>query len=206
MQKNLVWAVAICLFFIGSCVTVNIYFPASAAQKAADTIIEDIQGKDKAPGQQPEKQPEKSGEKPQQTSRLHEGLKGLSFGPANVYAAEADLNISTPAITSIRESLKVRYQQQLKPYFESGVLGLTNNGQIAIRDASGVPLKEKATLNNLVNQQNKDWMSLYEEIARANKLGSDAVPKLQKTFADQLRAKAQAGHWIQTDAGAWVKK
>ncbi len=206
MKKNFVWAVVICLFFIGSCVTVNIYFPASAAQKAADTIIEEIQGKEKAPEQQPEKQPQKSEEKPKQTSWLHEGFKGLSFGPTDVYAAEADLEISTPAITAIRASLKARYQQQLKPYFESGVLGLANNGQIAIRDASGLPLKDKATLNNLVGQQNKDWMSLYEEIARANKLGSDAVPQLQKTFTDGWRAKAQPGHWIQTDAGAWVKK
>jgi uncharacterized protein len=205
MNKNFVWAVVICLFCIGSCVTVNIYFPASAAQKAAETIIEDIQGKEKAPEQQPEKQPQKSGEMPKQTSRLHEGCKGLSFGPTDVYAAEADLDISTPAITAIRESLKARYQQ-LKPYFESGVLGLANNGQIAIRDASGLPLKEKATLNNLVGQHNKDLLSLYQEIARANKLGLDAEPKLQKTFADSWRQKAQPGRWIQTDAGAWVKK
>jgi uncharacterized protein YdbL (DUF1318 family) len=205
MKKNFAWAVVICLFFIGSCVTVNIYFPASAAQKAADTIIEDIQGKELTPGKQPEKQLQTPEEKPKKTSRLYEGLKGLSFGPASAYAGEADLDISTPAISAIRESLKMRYQQ-LKPYFQSGVLGLTNNGQIAVRDASGLPLKEKATLNNLVAQQNKDWMSLYQEIAKANNLGPDAVPKLQKTFADQLRAKAQPGRWIQTDAGTWVKK
>jgi uncharacterized protein YdbL (DUF1318 family) len=49
-------------------------------------------------------------------------------------------------------------------------------------------------------------MSLYQEIARANHLSPDAVPQLQKTFADRLRAKAQPGRWIQTDDGAWVKK
>ena len=205
MKKKVVWAVAICLVFIGSCVTVNIYFPASAAQKAADTIIEDIQGKEIAPGQQPEKQPQKPGETPKQTSWRHERLEGLSFGPTAAYAAETDLDISSPAITAIRESLKARYQQ-LNPYFESGVIGLANNGQIAVRDASGLPLKEKATLNNLVGQQNKDLLSLYQEIAKANKFGSDAVPKLQKTFADRWREKAQPGRWIQTDAGAWVKK
>jgi uncharacterized protein YdbL (DUF1318 family) len=83
---------------------------------------------------------------------------------------------------------------------------LANSGQIAIRDASALPLKEKATLNSLVGQQNKDFMSLYQEIARANHLSPDAVPQLQKTFADRLRAKAQPGRWIQTDDGAWVKK
>ena len=190
MRKNLVWAVAICLVFIGSCVTVNIYFPAAAAQKAADKIIEEIQGQD---------------QKPVQGSWLREELRGISFGPSSACAAEPDLEISTPAIIAIRESMKNRYPQ-LKPYFESGVLGLANSGQIAIRDASALPLKEKATLNTLVGQQNRDLLSLYQEIAKANQLGADAVTKLQKTFADRWREKAQSGRWIQTDAGAWVKK
>jgi uncharacterized protein YdbL (DUF1318 family) len=202
MKKNLVWAAAICLVFIGSCVTVNIYFPAAAAQKAADKIIEDIQGTDQKPEQQPQKMPD---QKPVQGSGLREELRGISFGPSSAFAAEPDLEISTSAILAIRESMKARYQQ-LKPYFESGVLGLANSGQIAIRDASTLPLKEKALLNTLVGQQNRDLMSLYQEIAKANQLSSDAVPKLQKTFADRWRAKAQPGRWIQNDAGAWVKK
>ena len=60
MKKNLIWAVATCLVFIGSCVTVNIYFPAAAAQKAADKIIEDIQGTDQQPEQQPQQKPTRS--------------------------------------------------------------------------------------------------------------------------------------------------
>ena len=202
MKRNLVWVVAICLVFIGSCVTVNIYFPAAAAQKAADKIIEEIQGTEQKPNQQPQQMPD---QKPVKGSWLHDELRGISFGPSSAFAAEPDLEISTPAILAIRESMKARYQQ-LKPYLESGVLGLANSGQIAIRDASALPLKEKATLNGLVGQQNKDLMSLYQEIAKANQLAPDAVPKLQKTFADRWREKAQPGRWIQTDAGAWVKK
>jgi uncharacterized protein len=202
MKRNLVWVVAICLVFIGSCVTVNIYFPAAAAQKAADKIIEEIQGTEQKPNQQPQQMPD---QKPVKGSWLHDELRGISFGPSSAFAAEPDLEISTPAILAIRESMKARYQQ-LKPYFESGVLGLANSGQIAIRDASALPLKEKATLNGLVGQQNKDLMSLYQEIAKSNQLAPDAVPKLQKTFADRWREKAQPGRWIQTDAGAWVKK
>ncbi|HMK60570.1 MAG TPA: DUF1318 domain-containing protein [Dissulfurispiraceae bacterium] len=203
MRKGLIWAVAICLVFIGACVTVNIYFPAAAAQKAADKIIEDIQGKEQKPEQAPAPQ-QTPDQKPVQGSGLFNELKGVSFGPATAYAAE-DLDISTPAILAIKESLKNRYQQ-LKPYFESGVLGFGNNGQIAVRDASSLPLKDKATLNSLVSQQNKDWLSLYQEIAKANNLGGDAVPRFQKTFAERLRAKAEPGRWIQTDTGAWVKK
>ena len=164
MKKNLIWAVATCLVFIGSCVTVNIYFPAAAAQKAADKIIEDIQGTDQQPEQQPQQKPD---QKPVQGSWLREELRGISVGPSSAFAAEPDLEISTPAVLAVRESMKARYQQ-LKPYFESGVLGLANSGQIAIRDASALPLKDKATLNSLVGQQNRDLMSLYQEIAKAN--------------------------------------
>jgi len=202
MKKNLIWAVATCLVFIGSCVTVNVYFPAAAAQKAADKIIDEIQGTDQKPAEQPQKMPD---QKPVQGSWLHEELRWISFGPSSAFAAEADLEISTPSILAVKESMKARYQQ-LKPYFDSGVLGLANSGQIGIRDASALPLKEKATLNSLVGQQNKDLMSLYEEIARANHLSPDAMPQLQKTFADRWRAKAQPGRWIQNDTGAWVKK
>ena len=202
MKNNLIWAVATCLVFIGACVTVNIYFPAAAAQKAADKIIEDIQGTDQKPEEQPQKMLD---QKPVQGSWLREEPMGISLGPSSAFAAEPDLEISTPAILAVRESMKARYQQ-LKPYFDSGVLGLASSGQIAIRDASALPLKEKATLNSLVGQQNKDLLSLYQEIAKANHLSPDAVPKLQQTFADRWRAKAQPGRWIQTDAGAWVKK
>ncbi|BCM24601.1 hypothetical protein [Methyloradius palustris] len=41
------------LVFLPACVTINIYFPAAAAEKAADKIIDDVwqlkQPKDKAP-------------------------------------------------------------------------------------------------------------------------------------------------------------
>jgi uncharacterized protein len=193
MRKPLVLAMAVLL--MGACVTVNVYFPAAAAQKAADAIIDDIQGG--APDQKPAPTPKPG-------SGLYDGLKRLSFGASVALAAE-DLQISTPAIQAIRESLKARYAQ-LNPHFDSGVLGLTNNGLIAIRDASGLNLKDKATLAGLVDQQNRDLKALYEEITKANKLGSDSVPRLQKTFADRFRERAKPGRWIQTDAGAWVQK
>ncbi len=209
MRKRIVWVLAICFVFIGSCVTVNIYFPAAAAQKAADTIIEDIQGQEKAPAKQPEppqpgQQPQ-NGEQPKPSSQADiPGLK-LSFGASEAYAAEPSLDISTPAITAVRASLKARYQQ-LAPYFDSGVIGLANNGLIAVRDASKLSLRDRAAVKTLVDQQNADLMALYKEIAKANHLAGDAVPKLQKTFADRWRTKAKPGRWIQTDAGSWVQK
>ena len=39
---------AFCLV-LAACVTINVYFPAAAAEKAADRIIEDIWGPEKGP-------------------------------------------------------------------------------------------------------------------------------------------------------------
>ena len=54
------WLVALFVVFLVSCVTVNIYFPAAAIQKAADEIVDDVR---KAP-------PGNGGEKSGTTSRL----------------------------------------------------------------------------------------------------------------------------------------
>jgi predicted aminopeptidase len=36
-----------CCLALSACVTINVYFPAAAAEKAADKIIEDVWGGDK---------------------------------------------------------------------------------------------------------------------------------------------------------------
>jgi hypothetical protein len=61
-------AVAPIILILGACVTINIYFPAAAAEKAADKIIEDVwqlkegqktppQGGNKPAAPAPEKEP-----------------------------------------------------------------------------------------------------------------------------------------------------
>ena len=52
---NLVWVSAAALV-LPACVTINIYFPAAAAEKAADKIIDEVWQID--PGKQPAKQPD----------------------------------------------------------------------------------------------------------------------------------------------------
>ncbi|MEI8190349.1 MAG: DUF1318 domain-containing protein, partial [candidate division NC10 bacterium] len=190
----------------GACVTVNIHFPAAAATKAADAILDDIQGKEDAPGRPSAPLPPKKSAPPTPPrSDLGDRWKRVAFGLAVAEAAEPDLNISTPAIHALRDSMRTRYAE-LRPHLDSGVLGITNTGFLGIRDAAGLSLGERARLNGLIEQQSKDLRALYEEIAKANALGAEAVPQLQKTFADRWRERAKPGRWIQTDKGAWVKK
>ena len=196
MTKKVALVAGLLVLFLVSCVTVNLYFPAAEMKKAADKMVdEEFKGTPAAP-QQP---------KNQQGSGVPELMKHFSFGPSVAYAAEVDINVSTPAIRALKESLRTRFQA-LRPYFDKGVLGHNKSGYIEIRDASGLSLKEKAELNTLVSAQNKDRRALYDEIIQANKLGSDALPRVEKIFSDSRRERSTAGWWVQQDNGQWVKK
>ena len=105
----------------------------------------------------------------------------------------------------LKDSMKSRFGQ-LKPFYDKGAIGENNAGLLEARDTGALGLPERGQVNNLVQQENKDRQSLYKEIATANKLGSEAVPEVQKIFANSWRDKSQPGWWIQNDNGGWQKK
>ncbi len=183
------------MMLLAACVTVNIYFPAAAIQKAADEIVDDVRGtKDQ---KQPE---EKKSDKP--TSFL-DSIKSIA-GPSEAYA-QINVEVSTPAIRSLKQAMKDNYPQ-LKVFYDKGAIGENNMGLLEGRDTSGLNLKEKADLNRVMGQENNSRNALYNEIMRANKLGSDSLPKIQKIFANSWRDKSQPGWWVQNDQGGWSKK
>ena len=183
------------MLLLAACVTVNIYFPAAAIQKAADQIVDDVRGTKE------QKAPEEK--KNDTQSNLFDSLKSL-IGPSEAYA-QIDIEVSTPAVRSLKEAMKANYPQ-LKPFYDKGAIGENNAGLLEQRDMGSLNLKEKADLNRLMTQENSNRNALYSEIMRANKLGADSLPKIQKIFANSWRDKSQPGWWIQNDQGAWQKK
>ena len=119
-------------------------------------------------------------------------------------AAQANLEINTPAINSIRNSMQARYPQ-MEPLFASGAVGLTRDGMVALRDANTVPLNQRAAANALVAQENQDRTALYREIARANG-HPEWEGDIRNVFAQRWIDRAQPGWWYQDAAGAWKKK
>lgn len=117
--------------------------------------------------------------------------------------AAADLEINTPAISSLKASMQARHTQ-LSPHFSSGAVGLTRDGLIAVHDANAVPLKDRQAVNSLVAAENNDRSALYREIASANG-HPEWESEVRNTFAQRWVQKAQGGWWYQ-DAGGWVKK
>lgn len=127
---------------------------------------------------------------------------GLALAPVAVLAA--DLEINTPAINAIKDSMQQRHSK-LAPYYGTGAVGLTRDGMVAVRDANLVPLPSRAAVNGLVTAENQDRAALYREIARANG-HPEWEAEIRSTFAQRWIDKAQAGWWYQNPGGAWTKK
>jgi uncharacterized protein YdbL (DUF1318 family) len=119
-------------------------------------------------------------------------------------AAQANLEINTPAINGTRTAMAARYPQ-LEPFFASGAVGLTRDGMVAVRDASAVPLNQRAAVNALVAQENQDRTALYREIARANG-HPEWEADIRATFARRWIERAQPGWWYQDSGGGWTKR
>ena len=117
--------------------------------------------------------------------------------------AAADIEVNTPGVVALTQSMQVRYSQ-LSVHYASGAVGLTSDGMIAVHDASVVPLAERQAVNALVTAENQDRKSLYSEIARANG-HPEWTDDIRKTFAQRWIQRAQTGWWIQ-GAHGWVKK
>lgn len=123
---------------------------------------------------------------------------------AGVAAAQANLEINTPAIAALQRSMQERHAQ-LQPLYASGAVGLTRDGNVALRDANAVPLAQRAQVNALVAAENQDRAALYREIARANGK-PEWESDIRATFAQRWIDKAQPGWYYQNASGAWVRK
>jgi uncharacterized protein YdbL (DUF1318 family) len=157
--------IALCAL-LSACVTINVYFPAAAAEKAADKIIEDVWGK------QPQKPVATENDK-QSDARSSGAADVLLAAGSNVLdfivspaRADADLNISTPAVRQVQQSMQARHGQ-LAGYYQSGAVGLTANGLVEIHDQNAIPLAERNQVKKLVSDENSDRNALYREIAVA---------------------------------------
>jgi uncharacterized protein YdbL (DUF1318 family) len=194
---------------LAACVTVNVYFPAAAAQQAADQIIDTVTGG----------QPGSSGSKPQSSTTepprswnapAQPGILLVAMGRAlemliPAAHAQANLDISTPEIRAVTQSMQARFGQ-LEKYFASGALGLTADGLIAERDTSSVPLAERAVVKRLVAEDNRDRATLYVEIAKANG-HPEWEPDIRKTFASRwVERGAKPGWYYQDAGGGWKQK
>jgi uncharacterized protein len=176
---------------MSACITVNVYFPAPEVRRAAEEIVEETWGGPDVSGA-PDAMPE--------TQSWLEWL-----GPTAAHAQGANVDISTPAISKLKGSIAAR-APKLKPFLSAGKVGIGRDGLLAVRSTDGLALKDQATVRQLVDAENRDRLSLYREIAKANDFPDSRVPEIQGIFAKTWIQKAEKGWWVQNDTGQWTQR
>lgn len=215
MKKNTLRSILILSsFVIFACVTVNIYFPAAAVGKAADVIVEDVwekeeENKDDTTEQEPEDW-QKPESEPETTSGSGSLIQNSTVTAIlNLFStqahAETDINISTPTIRALKNSMKKR-APSIFPYLNKGNVGLSNRGYLVIRSKKNLSLQEVSRMKKLVSDDNSDRKSLYREIARANNINMDRIDDIESIFAKSWIKNARSGWIVQGADGKWRKK
>lgn len=197
------------VLFLTACVTVNIYFPAAAAEEAARSIVRDVLGKEMQDQKPAEEAPaeeaapdQSSALPPTHAARLAAAVAWLTASPA--HAADVDIDISSPAINRLRSSMRAR-QSQLAPFYRSGAIGFTRDALVGVRDIGQVSLRDRNRLKQLVADENQDRNALYREIARANG-HPEWEADIRDTFARVWIEEAPGGYWYQDASGNWRQK
>ncbi len=200
MRKIAVTLVSLVSVFVVACVTINVYFPEAAAVEAADRIIDKVRGEDStnttsfvAP---------RGRYDAALLASFASGIRGFLVSDANAQG-NVDFDKPSPQKQALENSLASRFPS-LKPYLDSGAIGLTDAGLLDFRDRNLVPLKDRNTVVQLVAAQNNDWNELYAEIARLNG-HPEWQDSIRRTFAERWVAKADKG-WYYREGGTWRQK
>jgi len=208
MRRVLPLKIALASLLVAACVTINVYFPAAAADKAADQVINDITGGGSKSGATTPPQGSlvpASGDEPNFfVAAIGSALYAL-VPAAHAQDADAALNVSSPAVTRIKQSMGARFGE-LEKFFASGAIGLTKDGMVDVRDLNAVALPDRATVKRLVSEDNADRAQLYSEIAKASN-HPEWEADIKKSFAKRWVATgAKPGWYYQGDDGAWKQK
>ncbi len=118
-------------------------------------------------------------------------------------SAAPNLEINTPAIHALKSSMQARHSR-LAAHYNSGAVGLTSNGLIAVRSTKALPLRDRQGINALVAAENADRASLYKAIAIANER-PEWEGSIRSAFAGRWIEKAKRG-WYYQGAGGWKQK
>ena len=203
MRKFFAFSAVLLLTALVGCVTINVYFPAAAAQKAADQFIGSVIDQGATPAKPKDATPPAGQDKPAADGGPSASVLDLLIPAA--YAATPNLRIHTPAIDAIHARMRKRFQQSLRTLLDKGVIGFTQDGLVQIRSLSAAPLPMRAEVKSVVAAENGDRNRLYAEIAKANG-HPDWEKQIRRTFAAQWINRAHAGWYYRDSSGTWKRK
>ncbi|NNJ65917.1 MAG: YdbL family protein [Xanthomonadales bacterium] len=199
-MKKLTAALFLCTSLVlAACVTINVYFPAAAAERAAEQFVGDVLGEPREDGSL-------FGPPTRERGVLWAGASGLlDLLVLSAHAQEPEIEINTPQINAIKARMAERQRMTLNAFFDAGAIGFTRDGLVAVRDRSAVSLSERRKLESAVADENRDRRAVYREIAVANG-HPEWEQKIQETFAREWVNNARPGWHYQDSGGTWRRK
>ena len=199
MTRMAVYLLASALL-LAACVTINVYFPEASAKEAADRIIDEVRGTE----EDGEDEDGATLYRRDRAAPARVAMNALGTLLVPVANAQADFDATSSTKRALEASLKQRFGL-LRPYYDSGAVGLTTQATIQIRDRASIPLKDRNKVRQLVAEQNDDWEALYEEIARINGR-PEWIDQIRAVFAERWIAKARPGWYYRDGEGNWRQK
>lgn len=204
-MRQLFFSLIAATALLAGCVTINVYFPAAAAQKAAEKFIGNVIGPDTQNAPAQPASGSSSGDGGDHGVPLAARVLDMLVPAASAAETQPDIKIQTPEINAIQTRMHDRFESTLQPLLASGAIGFTRNGDVAVRDASKAPLSQRAQMNSAVADENRDRAAVYQQIAIANG-HSEWAARIRETFAKQWIEQAHAGWYYQDVGGAWKQK
>jgi uncharacterized protein YdbL (DUF1318 family) len=183
-----------------SYVTINVYFPAAEAERAAEAFVEEVLGEERndegalldplnLPG-----------------NVIYLAAVGvLDFVVPSAVAQQPDFKINTPQVNAIKQRMAERQRTHLGSWFDAGAIGFTADGLISIRDRAAVGLDQRRLLERVVAEENRDRNAVYREIAVANGR-PEWESDVRETWSREWVRNARPGWYFQRPDGAWQRK
>lgn len=191
MKKFKIPVISGILLFMTACVTINVYFPAAEAEAAAEKLVDKVlgtQGSESSEGNNPQSF----------------NLNPLNWFISSAYA-QANINVSSPAIVEITDRMRSRFDSQLRSYMDNGTVGFSNQGFIEILDEKSLGLRDRQAVKKIVADENRDRQALYREMAVANG-HPDWEQEITNIFIKLWKEKAAPGWKYQDAEGNWQTK
>ncbi len=187
--------------WVAACVTINVYFPAAEVENAAKEFVEDVL----------QEQPTNDDDQSNLLDETFMRQLAVNMNPINWFIGtaqaqnQANIDLSSPAITALKNKMIERMNAGLRGYLDSGVVGFTRDGLVEAVDVSQLGLKERQSIKKLVADENRDRDALYREMAVANN-HPEWEAQIRDAFVKQWIDQAKSGWLYQAADGQWVKK
>ncbi len=194
-----------------SCVTVNVYFPEAEIRDLSRQIEEEIRQR-AAEAAAEQANAEAQDADSQQSAWVEPGalleLVGAALFGSRVHAQDRvpQPEVTNPAIRRIIDG-RAKRLAAVNDFKAAGAVGENNKALLEIRALDAVSeLRQRATLQRVVKDENADREQLFKEIAAATSVAPSQIPRIRQTYAATIRDEARVGNWIQMPDGEWRQK